>query len=246
MYGGDSPQTPSLADLGAHSLQNNPPNVLAHNRPPINRQRVFFALFWFHNPNRGRRCQAAPSFAGGSPLISLILLLWCHWVLEAARRHFVHCSASADTLFPIQRYGQYGGRLYLHGELCKTLLTRSWVALVLTEPHPLQAAVNARGVWTQKPDGQALCRGFGRVSFGEQTHGAAACAAFEVAVPCIWLACRCAAVFQRAKNRGLTDQLFLHVVPEMLMKRRGALVVNALDRESEDLISFPGSATDLP
>lgn len=78
LYGGDSPQTPSLADLGAHSLQNNPPNVPAHDRPPINRQRVFFALFWFHNPIWGRRCQAAPSSAAGSPLVKLILLLWCH------------------------------------------------------------------------------------------------------------------------------------------------------------------------
>lgn len=76
--------------------------------------------------------------------------------------------------------------------------------------------------------------------------GLPACAAFEVVASCICLVCRCAAVFQRAKNRGLTDQLFLHVVPEMLMKRKGALVVNALDRDSEDVISFPGSATDLP
>lgn len=203
---------------------------------------MFFALFWFHNPIWGRRCQAAPSFAGGSPLITLILFLWCHWGLKQHEGTLCICSASADTLFPIQRYGQYGGRPYfcaLHGELCKSLLTHSWVALVLTLPHPLQAVANAWDVWTQKPDGQALCRGLGRVSFGEQTHGAAARAAFEVAVPCICLVCRCAAVFQRAKNRGLTDQLFLHVLPEMLMRRRGALVVNALDRvRRSDFISW--------
>lgn len=36
------------------------------------------------------------------------------------------------------------------------------------------------------------------------------------------------------------------MVPEMLMKRKDALVVSALVRESEDPISFSSPATDLP
>lgn len=44
------------------------------------------------------------------------------------------------------------------------------------------------------------------------------------------------AAFQLAKRHGLKDPLFLHVVPKMLMKRKDALVVSALDRESEDPI----------
>lgn len=48
------------------------------------------------------------------------------------------------------------------------------------------------------------------------------------------------------KQRGLKDRLFLHVVPKMLIKRKDALVVSGLDSESEDLSSFPNSATDLP
>lgn len=45
-----------------------------------------------------------------------------------------------------------------------------------------------------------------------------------------------AGALQLAKYRGLTDPLFLHVVPKMLMKRKDALVVSALDRGSEDPI----------
>lgn len=69
---------------------------------------------------------------------------------------------------------------------------------------------------------------------------------FEVAAASSAWCADVAGAFQLAKYRGLKDLLLLHVVPKILMKRKDALVVSALNRESEDPVSFPSSATDLP
>lgn len=82
----------------------------------------------------------------------------------------------------------------------------------------------------------------GRLHLVSRSGRLPACTAFEVAASCICLVCRCRWCIPACK----VSWLFLHVVPKMLMKRKDALVVSALDRESEDPISFPSCATDTP
>lgn len=82
----------------------------------------------------------------------------------------------------------------------------------------------------------------GRLHLVSRSVRLPACTAFEVAASCICLVCRCCWCIPACK----VSWLFLHVVPKMLMERKDALVVSALDRESEDPISFPSSATDTP
>lgn len=67
-----------------------------------------------------------------------------------------------------------------------------------------------------------------RLHLVSRSLGLPARAAFEVAASA-WCADG-AGTFQLAEYPGLKDLLFLHVVPEVLMRRKDALVVGALDR----------------